>query len=81
MNEEIMVGVSGRVKSVVNDDDSMQFVTFRIKESQTKRNELSSSKRFTIKICCRKTSKKHYCRLSLQIWKKRMNPRLIGSPT
>ena len=76
-----MVGVSGRVKSVVNDDDSMQFVTFRRKESQKKQNELSSSKRFTIKICCRKTSRIHHCRLSLQIWKKRMNPRLIGSPT
>ena len=34
MNEEIMVGVSGRVKSVVNDDESMQFVTFRRKESR-----------------------------------------------
>ena len=31
MNEEIVVGVAGRIKAVVNDDDddSMQFVTFR----------------------------------------------------
>lgn len=30
MNEEIVVGIAGRIKAVVNDDDdSMQFVTFR----------------------------------------------------
>lgn len=32
MNEEIVVGVGGRVKVVVNDDNSMQFVTFQKKK-------------------------------------------------
>lgn len=31
MNEEIVIGVGGRVKAVVNDDNSMQFVMFQKK--------------------------------------------------